>query len=89
MLSWFYISFSVSVVLSKVLLIAMSSGCKTFLLSPALAARGAGQSTLQRLSGDSCLLPCASLLCPAAFSPAGHRGGIMLQVFGVIQWELH
>ncbi|XP_021411290.1 high affinity 3',5'-cyclic-AMP phosphodiesterase 7A isoform X2 [Lonchura striata] len=53
----------------------MSSSCKTFLLSPALAARGAGQSTLQGLSGDSCCLPCASLLCPAAFSTGSHRGG--------------
>lgn len=60
---------------SKVLLIDMSSGCKTLLLSPALAARGVGQSTLQGLSGDSCRLPCASLLCPAAFSTAGHRRG--------------
>lgn len=74
---------------SKVLLIAMSSACKTFLLSPALAARGAGQSTLQGLSGDSCCLPCASLLCPAAFSTGGHRGESMLRLFGVIQWELH
>lgn len=69
---------------SKVLLIAMSSACKAFLLGPALAARGAGQSTLQGLSGDSCrcLVPRCCALLPSALAAIGGR-----VCFGYLGWS--